>query len=47
MDEFKNDTFKLLEKIAALNDKVIEHTQHPQEVAREIAELIAIFGISH
>jgi len=43
MDKFKNDTYKLLTKIAEANEKIVNHTMHPQDVCQLVAKLIEDF----
>ncbi len=47
MDEFKNDTYILLTQIANVNERIVNHTMHPQEVCQLIAKLIKEFAETH
>ena len=47
MDEFKKDTYVLLSEIAEVNEQIVDHTMHPQEVCQAIAKLIKDFAESH
>jgi len=47
MDEFKNDTYKLLVMIQEEIDKIVEHTEHPQDVSKAITRLIREFAKTH
>lgn len=47
MDKFKNDTYVLLAEIAEVNEHIVDHTEHPQDVCQAIAKLIKDFAESH
>lgn len=44
MNEFKNATYKLIEKIKRINERVVQHSIHPQDAAKEIDRLLAEFA---